>query len=121
VGDSVRKMRAVFGVNPHKKCLHCYFFRNMADEQVGTKSVLHSIINSISIIYNNITVNPANETQITRINYRLWLACILLQGNRAVYKNSHHKWILFSSIILHHVLCFCQHIYKQSSLLLSLL
>lgn len=101
-GGRLGKTRGDFGISPHKRCVHCYFFRNMADEQVGTKCALYPIINSICTIYYHVTVSTANETQIMHINDRFWLASTLLQGNRAVYKHSHQKWILFSSIILHH-------------------
>lgn len=87
-GGRVGKTRGDFGVNPHNRCPHCYFFRNMADEQVGTKCTLCPTINSICIIYYHITVSTANETEITHINHRLGLASILLQGNRALYKHS---------------------------------
>lgn len=118
LGGRVGKTRGHFGVNPHKRCPHCYFFRNMADEQMGTKCTLYSIINFICTIYYHITVSMANETQITHINDRLWLASILLQGNRVVYKHSHQNgyffpqsfcivFCAFINIFISNVHCFC--------------
>lgn len=112
------KTRADFEVNPHKRCLHRYFFRNMADEQVGMKCTLCPTVNSICTIYCHITVSTANETQTTHKNYRLGLVSILLQRNRVVYKHSHQQWILFYqsfcimfctfiNIFIRNVHCFC--------------